>query len=137
MFTLKATYDGYSGPDLFLSYSATNYAILYPTSEIHMTHKTNGHLHAGPDNFTRGTLNPKELAEYHLGGYDYASWRDYAFNMEGNPIEFVDGGQIILSEAKDRRLCVLAGNDRDVYWSDTPPREGTRYLTFTKVPYQG
>ena len=82
MFTLKATYDGYSGPDLWVSYSGDNYVILYDSSAVYMAYLANKHLHAPASNFPLA-VNDKEIAGYG----DRGSWRDFAFNMEGIPVQ--------------------------------------------------
>ena len=130
MFTLQATYDGYTGDPLWLSYSGDNYAILYDSSPVHMSQVSNGCLQAPASNFPLA-INDKQLAQYG----DRGSWRDFAFNMTGDPVDFIDGGQIALREKPEKRLCVHDGDDRRVYWSDTATDPDAHYLTFTQVPF--
>lgn len=132
MFTLQATYAGYTGETLWVSYSLDNYVILYADSPVHMFQKEDRHLLAPSDNFPLA-INPKELSTYNGRG----SWRDYAFNMSGDPIAFLDNGMIALAENTSRMLCLRAGDDRRVHWSDTPNDPETHYLVFTKVAYSG
>lgn len=131
MFTLQATYNGYTGDQLWLSYSGDNYAILYDSSPVHMWHTDNGCLQAPSGNFPLA-VNDKQLAEYG----DRGSWRDYAFNMTGHPVVFTDDGQIALKDNLERRLCVHDGDDRRVHWSTTASDPDVHYLIFTKVPFE-
>jgi hypothetical protein len=128
MFILKATYNGYSGGDLWLSYSADNYVILYDSSAVYMWQKDDGHLQAPSSNFPLA-INDKQLAQYG----DRASWRDFAFNMQGDAVVFIDG-QIAIASDQGKRLCVKAGDDRRVHWSNSTSDPSTNYLQFTKIP---
>ena len=130
MFTLKATYDGYSGPDLWVSYSGDNYVILYDSSAVYMAYLANKHLHAPASNFPLA-VNDKEIAGYG----DRGSWRDFAFNMEGIPVNFIDG-QIAQADIPESRLCLRAGDERRVHWSSGTKDPSTNYLKFTQVPYK-
>ncbi|MBK1658226.1 hypothetical protein CKO45_08285 [Paracraurococcus ruber] len=94
-----------------------------------MFHTEQQHLQAPSGNFPLA-INPKELANY--GGR--ASWRDCAFNMEGDPVLFIDD-QIALKATPDVRLCLRAGDDRRVWWSGGLNDPSTHYLTFQKFPY--
>jgi hypothetical protein len=128
-FILKATYDGYSGPDLWVSYSGDNYVILYDGYAVHMFQAADQMLYAPRDQFPLA-INPKVLAQYG----ERASWRDTAFNMTGDAVVFIDG-QIALNDKQEKRLCVRAGDDRRVYWSKSTSDPSTNYLVFTQFPY--
>jgi len=130
-FILKATYDGYSGPDLWLSFSWDNYVILNDSYAVHMFQSPDDLcLYAPRDQFPLA-VNSKVLAQY---WDERASWRDYAFNMKGDAVVFIDR-QIALNLKQEKRLCVH-GDDRRVYWSKSTSDPKTNYLVFTQIPYK-